>query len=166
MTTRKKAAKADKPMTKAQQKKLLKKAVNKAFALWGEVGSLASDFMCELCGARKGEIKDNGKPVVLNHHHLIGREWHNLRFNPHNCITLDQWCHKFSRTGAHRGSFIFNEWFRNNENRASDYDYVIRHSAQDEAMEELEDVSLAVGQLTYAKLRGLKFRLCDGNFDD
>lgn len=165
MTRKKKTAKSDKPMTKAQQKKLLKKAVNKAFALWGEVGSLSSDFMCELCGARRGGIKENGKPVILNHHHLIGREWHNLRFNPHNCITLDQWCHKFSRTGAHRGSFLFNEWFRNNEYRANDYDYVIKHAREDKDIEELEDVLLAASQLMCEKLRILKWILRYGNSD-
>lgn len=147
-----------KPMTKAQERKLLKRAVNKAFSLWGEIGSLKSDFACELCGAKRGDIKDNGKPVVLNHHHLIGREWHNLRFNPHNCITLDQWCHKFSRTGAHRGSFIFNEWFRTNEYRSDDYHYLLSHK-DDEVVESLEDVLLAASQLNFEKLSVLKWKL-------
>ena len=70
MKIKKKVAKTEKPMTKAQEKKLLKKAVNKAFSLWGEIGRLETGDTCELCGAHRGDLKDNGKPTILNGHHL------------------------------------------------------------------------------------------------
>ena len=154
----KKTEKREKPMTKAQEKKMLKRAVNKAFDLWGEIGSLYSDFRCEYCGIAKGEIKGNGKPTVLNHHHLIVRENHGLRFNPRNCITLDQWCHKFGREGAHRGTLIFNEWFRMNQYRGNDYYYLIDHK-DDSPIESLEDVALAVAQLYAERARLIVARL-------
>ena len=149
MKIKKKVAKTEKPMTKAQEKKLLKKAVNKAFSLWGEIGRLQTRDTCELCGAHRGDLKDNGKPTILNGHHLRIRDDHSLRFNPINNSTLCQWCHKFSREGAHRGTILFNEWLRTN--RRSDYDYLLKNSNK-EPIESLEDVLLAVAQLTQWKL--------------
>ena len=148
MKIKRMAAKAEKPMTKAQEKKLLKKAVNKAFSLWGECGRLLSEDRCELCGAHRGDIKDNGKPTILNGHHLRIRDDHSLRFDPHNNSTLCQWCHKFSREGAHRGTILFNEWLR--QKREFDYKYLLEKS-NGEPIESLEDVLLAVAQLTYRK---------------
>lgn len=161
MKIKRKTAKAEKPMTKAQEKKLLKKATNKAFSLWGECGRLFADDRCELCGAHRGDIKENGKPTVLNGHHLRIRDDHSLRFDPHNNSTLCQWCHKFSREGAHRGTILFNEWLRNN--RAFDYEYLLKN-ANGEPIDSLEDVLLAVAQLTYQKYWLFTFQgiLADG----
>ena len=155
MKIKKKAGKPAKPMTKAQEKKLLKKAVNKAFSLWGEIGRIQTGDTCELCGARRGDLKDNGKPTILNGHHLRIRDDHSLRFNPKNNSTLCQWCHKFSREGAHRGTILFNEWLR--KNRPLDYDYLLKNSNK-EPIESLEDVLLAVSQLTHWKLWLMGFR--------
>ena len=77
-------------MTKAEEKRLVRKLVKKAFSLWTEVGRLAAHDRCEKCGMERGSVGDNGKPRYLDTHHIVVRDNHALRFNPRNCCAL---CH-------------------------------------------------------------------------
>ena len=91
--------------------KHLIKLKRKAFKLWSEKVRLIG--MCELCGVKYKEITPKGKPVILNAHHLLDRySFPRLSWDIKNGICVCQYCHKFSKTGCHRGSIIFNEWYR------------------------------------------------------
>lgn len=125
---KKKPIKKPKKKTKKKTKNkrvLLTKAKKKAFAIWSETVREANGHACAYCGAVRGEPNVNGKPVVMNAHHIITRDNPALRYEFRNGCCLCRYCHKFSRTGAHRGSIVFNEWFR--ETRPEDYYYLIHH---------------------------------------
>jgi hypothetical protein len=106
-------------MNKAKELVKLKK---KAFKLWSE--KVRAIGCCELCGIKNKEPTLKGKPAVLNAHHVIGRENHRLAWDIRNGISLCQWCHKWSKVGPHRGSIIFNEWYR--LKYPENYDYLLK----------------------------------------
>lgn len=135
-------------MTKAQMRRVLRKLVKDAFSLWTEVGRLSSRDVCEKCGAVRGGLNARGRKTVLDTHHIIVREVKSLRFDPNNCCTLCQNCHKFDREGAHRGTVVFSEWFR--LARARDYTYVLENRKKPD-IESPEDVALAISQLSALK---------------
>lgn len=117
--TKKKTAK------KKIKKPNLRKLVKKAFSLWSECGRIMHKNQCELCGVHDKEIGKNGKPTVLNAHHIIIRQNKALRFDLRNLCLLCRNCHKYSSHGAHRGTIIFSEWFRNY--RPDDYKYLLEN---------------------------------------
>jgi hypothetical protein len=107
-------------MNKAKELSKLRK---KAFKLWSE--KVRSIGHCELCNKKYKEINEKGKPTILQAHHIIGRENKNLAWDVLNGVSLCSFCHKWSRTGAHRGSIIFNEWFR--LKYPERYDYLLKN---------------------------------------
>lgn len=116
--------KAKKPK-KESKAKSEKREITKKFKEWTEAVKERDGWTCQLCGLKKGDIKDNGKPVVLNAHHIIGRdnkEFPDMRFDVENGITLCAGCHRFSKRGPHHGTFIFHEWLR--RNFPSRYEYL------------------------------------------
>lgn len=94
-------------MNKTKQLIKLKK---KAFSLWSK--RIREKNYCELCERKYKEPNPNGKPTILQAHHIIGRENKRLAWDLKNGICLCDYCHKWSRVGPHRGSIIFNEWYR------------------------------------------------------
>jgi hypothetical protein len=94
-----------------------------AFKLWSEI--VRKDGYCKYCEAKNGDLKQNGKPTILNAHHVIGRENYALCWDILNGVCLCQNCHKFSRHGAHRGGIIFSEWFR--VTHPETYEYLLRN---------------------------------------
>lgn len=94
---------------KKTKKATLPKLRKEAFKLWSEI--VRKGGYCELCGVKYRDLKPNGKPVILNAHHIIGRENHALAFDIKNGCSLCQNCHKYSKTGAHKGGIVFSDWF-------------------------------------------------------
>lgn len=106
------------------------------------------DNTCEMCGIRVGETKENGKPAILNAHHLIPKEsFPNLRYDLRNGCCLCQYHHKFSKDSAHRGGLVFADWFKNK--RPQDYAYLLK--AYTTEPESLEAVLEAIEVLTVRK---------------
>lgn len=108
---------------KKVKKPSLPKLKKTAWKLWSKI--VRKDSVCKLCGIKYGEIKVNGKPAVLNAHHVIGRENHALSWDLKNGISLCQNCHKYSKIGAHKGGIIFSEWFR--ITYPDVYDYLLKN---------------------------------------
>jgi hypothetical protein len=125
-------------------KVLLAKAKRKAYRIWSEAVRLIHNNTCELCGAVSGKTKENGKPVILNAHHIVTRDNPVLRFDIRNGCCLCQYCHKYSRTGAHRGTIVFSEWLR--VGRYDDYAYLLKRSGEAPG-ENLEGVLNAIAEL-------------------
>ena len=133
-----------KPKKPKSTKVLLAKAKRKAYRVWSEAVRLIHNNTCELCGAAAGETKENGKPVILNAHHIVTRDNPVLRFDIRNGCCLCQYCHKYSRTGAHRGTIVFSEWLRGG--RYDDYAYLLKRSGEAPG-ENLEGVLNAIAEL-------------------
>jgi len=77
-----------------------------------------------MTGTVKGTII-NGKPAILDAHHVEHRTCQSLRYNATNGILLTKSAHKFGRNSAHRGMIYFAEWLRTN--RPLQYAYVLEH---------------------------------------
>lgn len=133
-----------KPKKPKSTKVLLAKAKRKAYRVWSEAVRLVHNNTCELCGAVSGETKENGKPVILNAHHIVTRDNPVLRFDIRNGCCLCQYCHKYSRTGAHRGTIVFSEWLRGG--RYDDYAYLLKRAGEAPG-ENLEGVLNAIAEL-------------------
>lgn len=133
-----------KPKKPKSTKVLLAKAKRKAYRIWSEAVRLIHNNTCELCGAVSGKIKENGKPVILNAHHIVTRDNPVLRFDIRNGCCLCQYCHKYSRTGAHRGTIVFSEWLRGV--RYDDYAYLLKRAGEAPG-ENLEGVLNAIAEL-------------------
>ena len=94
-------------------------------------------------------MKPNGKPVILNAHHIVGRQCHPLRFDLLNGICLCQHCHKFSPDGPHRGMLVFHDWLK--RERPDVCDYLLSHRHGDAGMVESEtQMQIIVGELEEA----------------
>lgn len=102
--------------------KYLTKLKRKAFRLWSL--KIRNIGKCELCGKKYGEINEKGKKIILQAHHIIGRENLNLAWDLNNGICLCSYCHKFSKIGPHKGSIIFSEWLR--KNYPEKYEYLLK----------------------------------------
>lgn len=85
----------------------------KLYNLVALINKEESDYTCQLCGAKKGDTKPNGKPVILNSHHLINRYSSNyLKFHTRNHICLCTSCHKYDlNCSAHKASLEFYDWY-------------------------------------------------------
>jgi hypothetical protein len=83
------------------------------YRLAADVCRMQGNNQCAYCFAKSGEIKENGKPVILDGHHLIPRDAsHRLKFEPRNFILLCKSHHKFSREfSAHKNPLLFFEWY-------------------------------------------------------
>jgi hypothetical protein len=94
----KKALGVVKKVTKSSIKKNIRKLKKELMALWTQKVKERAGYRCEYCGVEDKEIKENGKPVVLNAHHLVSRSVRNsaLKFNIDNGICLCTDHHKFN----------------------------------------------------------------------
>jgi hypothetical protein len=110
-----------------KNKKIKKPSIFKlkkqAWKLWSEI--VRNKGYCELCGIKYKELNKRGRPTILNAHHVVGRENHNLSWDIENGVSLCSWCHKFSSTGAHKGGIIFSEWFR--QKYPERYEYLLKN---------------------------------------
>lgn len=94
------------------------------FKLWSQKVMLAGGNVCAITGQKRGEIL-NGKPVILDAHHLESRNSSSLRFELLNGISLNKTSHKFGKNSAHKGMIWFAEWLR--MHRPKQYAYVLAH---------------------------------------
>jgi hypothetical protein len=96
------------------------------FKLWSQKVMLIGGNVCAVTGAVRGSINTDGKPVILDAHHLENRSTcPALRFDLLNGIALGKSAHKFGRNSAHKGTIWFAEWLRTN--RPKQYAYVLAH---------------------------------------
>ena len=123
------------------------KLLRKALKLWAKCVKERDGHVCQLCGARDGELNDHGKPVILNAHHLVGRRCRALRLDLKNGLTLCAACHKFSSLGPHKGPLIFGEWLR--KARPGLTEYLVAH-AQDAPVETETGLQTAIDQFKEA----------------
>jgi len=105
------------------KKHQIQKLKRKAFKIWSQ--TVRKNGYCEICGIKHGELTKNGKPAMLNAHHIVGRSNPALAWDLKNGISLCSYCHKFSKTGPHQGGIIFAEWFR--VHHPEEYTYLLEH---------------------------------------
>jgi hypothetical protein len=87
--------------------------------------------------------------VILNAHHIVGRQCHPLRFDLLNGICLCQHCHKYSLEGPHLGMLVFHDWLK--RERPDVCDYLLSHRHGDAGMVESEtQMQIIVGELEEA----------------
>ena len=97
--------KKEKKLTKKKLNKLLKREVKKQFLDWSIKVKERDGNHCALCPS----------VTLLNAHHLIGREFKQLRFDLDNGISLCPFHHQWSKDiSPHRNSFVFFVWFMTN----------------------------------------------------
>jgi len=115
-----------KKITKASIKKQERINKRKALVEWSLAVRERDGHTCQVCGIKAGELTKNGKPVVLNAHHIISKEcvfYDFLKLDLNNGITLCQSCHKFSRKcSPHKQEFVFFVWFM--QNKPKQYEYL------------------------------------------
>ena len=81
---------------------------------------------CAITGIEHGAVGSNGKPAILNCHHLeTYRMCPALRYDYVNGILLSPSAHKYGRNSAHQGCIWFAEWLRTK--RPEQYAYVLKH---------------------------------------
>ena len=114
--------KKQKKLTKKQIKKNERISKRKALQAWSLQVKQRDVCTCQICGIKDKELTKNGKPAVLNSHHILAKEksssgdYSFLMFDVDNGITLCQNCHRFSRkNSAHRQEFAFFVWFMENK---------------------------------------------------
>lgn len=107
---------------KKPKKIKLPKLKKQAWVLWSQIVRYVG--YCELCGIKYKELNAGGKPTILHAHHIIGRENYMLAWDVKNGVSLCAYCHKFSRTGAHKGGIIFSDWFM--KKYPERYEYLLR----------------------------------------
>jgi len=86
---------------------------NKLYKLASLKCRTKAKFRCECCGRSTKDVSSNGKPLILNAHHIISRHCSDfLRFNPRNLISLCSRCHTFgNEISAHKMSMVFAKWY-------------------------------------------------------
>jgi hypothetical protein len=102
---------------KAKRVKLeaLPKIRRRLLRLWKEAVRAQFGNCCAVTGVKDKEMV-NGKPTILNCHHLESyRMCAFLRYDPMNGILLSPSAHKYGRNSAHQGPIWFAEWLRNNK---------------------------------------------------
>ena len=103
----------EKKVTKKALKKQARISKRKALVSWSLSVKERDGNACQICGIKAGELTKNGKPVVLNSHHIYAKEgfYSFLMFDINNGVTLCQNCHRFSRKcSPHRQEFVFFIW--------------------------------------------------------
>ena len=129
---------------RARPKSRLAKLRRKAFSLWTKCVKERDNHTCQLCGARDGELNANGKPTIINAHHVIGRRCKALRFDVRNGLALCAGCHRFSPVGPHRGMVVFGEWLR--KERPGLTEYLLSH-IEDATIETETQMQLEIDRL-------------------
>ena len=94
------------------------------FKLWSQKCMILNGNVCATTGAVRGSVLD-GKTVILDAHHIEGRQCQGLRYDVLNSIALAKGAHKFSRYSPHKGALWFGEWLRTH--RPLQYAYVLAH---------------------------------------
>ena len=123
-TVKKKKAKKPKKITKKQIAKKARIAKRKDLVAWSLAVKERDGFCCQVCKIKNKELTKNGKPAVLNAHHLLAKEgtYSFLMFDINNGICLCQSCHRFSRENSpHRQELVFFLWFMENKIEQLEY---------------------------------------------
>lgn len=113
------------------KKKKLKKIStiqHRLFRMWSEIIRSRTNYHCELCGIKKGEINKNGKKEKIDAHHLLVKEIKNcpLKFEILNGVSVCVFCHKFGIPSFHRDPIRTITWLQ--KERPERYEYVLKNS--------------------------------------
>ncbi len=111
--------------TKKELKRKERLSKKKALRQWSVDVRTRDSYSCQICGIKDKELTKNGKPAVLNSHHVLAKEgvYSFLMFDVNNGVCLCQNCHRFSRKcSAHRQEFAFFVWLQ--EHRPEQYNYL------------------------------------------
>lgn len=105
MAKKSKKSKALKPISKVR---------NKLFKLWSNAVLSRSNWTCEYCGIKKGDINKNGKITKIDAHHLFSRNIKDaiLKFDIRNGIAVCPICHKWGSNSFHRNPITTITWFQ------------------------------------------------------
>lgn len=92
--------------------------------LWSEAVRSRTDFTCELCGIKKGEINRGGKSEKIDAHHILSKSIKDcpLKYDIRNGVAVCPYCHKFGIPSFHRDPVRTITWLQ--ENRPSDYEFI------------------------------------------
>ena len=106
-----------KPISKAtlkkQERRKLKKEAKEAYARWREMVIDHDNHSCQMCG----------KYFKLIHvHHIIPRQYKELKTNIANGICLCARCHHWDKDAAHQNSISFSMWLE--KNRPDQFHYL------------------------------------------
>lgn len=108
-------------MKKSKSKKIKKLSRlptirNRLFRLWSEAVLSRTNWTCEYCGAKKGDINKNQKKIKIDAHHLFSRNIKDavLKFDIRNGIAVCPSCHKFGSNSFHRNPIITIIWLQKN----------------------------------------------------
>jgi len=125
---RKKSKKSKKvKKVKKVKKKKLSTIRNRIFKLWSTTVLSRTDWTCEYCGIKKGDINRNGKIEKIDAHHLFSRNVKNaiLKFDIRNGVAACPTCHKWGSNSFHRNPVVTMNWLL--ENSPSRFDFVLTH---------------------------------------
>jgi len=110
----------NKPINKFSKKefdRFIKRLKQINHSVWREKVLERNGDKCSIC---KRDLTDKR----LRHiHHIIGKEFKELRYDENNGILLCPKCHKFGKFSAHKNGLWFSEWLR--KNRPEQYKYLI-----------------------------------------
>jgi hypothetical protein len=106
-------------MTTYKKKKKMKsigQIRRRIFRLWSDAVLSRTDWTCEYCGIKKGDINKNGKKEKIDAHHLFSRDIKDaiLKFDIRNGIAVCPTCHKWGANSFHRNPITTITWFQNN----------------------------------------------------
>lgn len=118
-------------MTKKKLMKLAKRAQNKAEYEWREAIKLRDNYQCQVCK------RHLDSPVAMHVHHIIPREFKQLKTDINNGILLCVTHHKWGKYSAHLNALWFSDWLQKNKN--STYNYLLQKL---EELQQLEDTKI------------------------
>lgn len=113
-----------KKITKKEIKRQARISKRKQLQEWSSFVRKRDNNFCQICGIKDKELTKNGKPAVLNSHHVLAKEgfYSFLMFDVGNGILICQNCHRFSRVcSAHRQEFAFFIWLMSNKPEQFEY---------------------------------------------
>jgi len=107
----------------------LPKIRKRLFKIWSEKCRERANHKCEYCGRGKGDLNENGKPLVkVDAHHLQSRKisGNPLKWDLRNSVCVCPLHHKFScNESFHKSPIITIAWLI--KNHPERFNYVLEH---------------------------------------
>jgi len=104
----------------------LPKIKRRLIKLWSIKVASMNHNRCAVTGTLNGELLADGRKVILDAHHIDGKECNpSLRYDPINGVLVTKSIHKFGKNSFHRSPIWSMEWLK--QNRPKQYAYVLAH---------------------------------------
>ncbi len=92
---------------KVKKKKRSQRAINNELdASWAREVKTRDGNVCQKCG---------NSSKRLNAHHIVPRQYKELRWDICNGVSLCPRCHRLGKDAAHQNALLFVEWLRTNK---------------------------------------------------